>query len=143
MLRRAIGRTTLVLGHAGLAFSQTVEPPTTKATYRIEAAAQREPVNGRFTSDQLATLELVNRADASRLDRLDVLVIPGAWFPNTIRYSLFPLEYSWSAERRKLLVVDQPAQAFAAYEAGRLVRWGPISSGREPMIRCLRISVPR
>jgi len=30
-----------------------------------------------------------------------------------------------------LIVVHQPSQVFGAYEAGHLVRWGPISSGRE------------
>lgn len=31
----------------------------------------------------------------------------------------------------KALVVHQPSQTFGGYEHGRLVRWGPISSGRE------------
>ncbi len=31
----------------------------------------------------------------------------------------------------KYVVVHQPFQVFGAYESGRLVRWGPISSGRK------------
>ena len=33
-------------------------------------------------------------------------------------------------QRLKLLVVDQASQAFAAYEFGHQVRWGPVNSGR-------------
>src|SRR4029450_14166036 len=31
----------------------------------------------------------------------------------------------------KAILVHQPMQAFAAYEQGRLVRWGPVSTGRK------------
>jgi lipoprotein-anchoring transpeptidase ErfK/SrfK len=31
----------------------------------------------------------------------------------------------------KVIVVDQPAQIFGGYEYGRLVRWGPVSTGRK------------
>jgi hypothetical protein len=33
----------------------------------------------------------------------------------------------------KLLLVSLRVQAFAAYDSGRLVRWGPVSSGRKAM----------
>jgi hypothetical protein len=48
-------------------------------------------------------------------------------------YSPFPAQYQWAADRPKLLVVDQRVQAFAAYEHGTLVRWGPVSTGRQAM----------
>ena len=35
------------------------------------------------------------------------------------------------AEYPKFIVVHQPMQAFAAYESGTLVRWGPVSRGRK------------
>jgi hypothetical protein len=34
-------------------------------------------------------------------------------------------------EHPKYLVVHQPMQVFGAYEMGKLVRWGPVSSGRK------------
>ena len=36
-----------------------------------------------------------------------------------------------AAAYSKAIVAHQPAQAFAAYEQGRLVRWGPVSTGRK------------
>jgi hypothetical protein len=47
------------------------------------------------------------------------------------------------ASRSKLLVVDQRGQAFAAYEHGSLVRWGPVSSGRAPMATPADSSISR
>ena len=99
--------------------------------YRIERLAEdgRE-LDTRFTRSQLAILEKLNRANLARLRRLDQLVVPLVWHDDDLRYSPFPSRYPAAAGIPKLLVIDQPAQAFAAYEAGRLARWGPVSSGR-------------
>jgi hypothetical protein len=46
----------------------------------------------------------------------------------------FPRRYdTWRPGEPKLLVVDQAAQAFAGYERGELVRWGPVNSGRQSL----------
>jgi hypothetical protein len=41
------------------------------------------------------------------------------------------LSYPSASATPKLLIVDQPSQAFAAYEYGQQVHWGPVSSGRQ------------
>jgi hypothetical protein len=79
---------------------------------------------------QLALLEKLNRADLAHLARLPALVVPAQWHDDELQYSPFPLAYPAAAGVPKLLVVDQPGQAFGAYERGRLVRWGPVSTGR-------------
>jgi hypothetical protein len=99
--------------------------------YRIEwAADMRHDINKAFTAAQLAVLEKLNRADIAHLRRLPLLVVPDLWV-DELQYSPFPPVYPGAACLPKLLLVDLPAQAFAAYEDGRLVRWGPVSSGRE------------
>ena len=85
----------------------------------------------RFLPEQLAVLEKLNRADVPRLGRLEEVVVPAEWLDEP-QYSPFPPAYAWAAAYPKALIVHQPAQAFAAYEQGRLVRWGPISSGSQP-----------
>lgn len=79
--------------------------------------------------EQIAVVEKLNRTNASRLKRLKTIVIPATWVNDENAYSPFPQEYDWAADMPKAIVVDQAAQAFAAYEYGRLVRWGPVSSG--------------
>jgi hypothetical protein len=105
--------------------------PGTQVEYRLERLAEAgRDLGARFTVAQLAILEKLNRANAAHLPRLEHMVVPSVWHDDELQYSPFPLEYPAAARVPKLLVVDQPAQAFAAYARGRLVRWGPVSSGR-------------
>lgn len=96
--------------------------------YRIEGGPLRELAE-RFKPHELAVLEKLNRADVKHLSRLEQLVIPSEWRHES-DYSPFPAEYAAAAADPKLLIVDQASQAFAAYEFGRLVHWGPTSTGR-------------
>jgi len=112
--------------------AQAEQRPGTTVDYRIERLAETgRDLSARFTASQLAILEKLNRANIVRLGRLDQLVVPSVWHDNDLQYGPFPLQYPAAAGIPKLLVVDQPAQAFAAYAEGRLVRWGPVSSGRQ------------
>ena len=89
----------------------------------------------RFTPAQIDILEKLNRRDREHLLRADPpvpgIVVPVSWEADELAYSLFPADWAAAAEHPKYLVVHQPMQAFAAYEFGKLVRWGPISSGRK------------
>lgn len=114
------------------AITHMEQRPGTTIGYRIERPTEAgRDLSARFTASQLAILEKLNRADIVRLRQLDQLVVPSVWHDNELQYSPFPLQYPAAAGIPKLLVVDQPAQAFAAYAEGRLVRWGPVSSGRQ------------
>lgn len=116
---------------AARAIAQVDRPPGTIVEYRIERLAETgRDLYVRFTAIQLTVLEKLNRTDVVHLPRLDQLVVPSVWYADDLQYSPFPLRYPAAVPLPKLLVVDQPAQAFAAYEEGRLVRWGPVSSGR-------------
>jgi hypothetical protein len=75
-------------------------------------------------------IEKLNRTDVKHLPRLDRVVLPSAW-RSELEHSPFPATYAAAVTAPKLLVVDQPSQAFAAYEHGRLVHWGPTSTGRQ------------
>jgi len=89
----------------------------------------------RYTPDQIALLEMLNRRDKAHLLRADPptpgLLVPTAWTPDLLAYSPFPAAWPGAEPTAKAIVVSQPMQAFAAYEHGRLVRWGPVSTGRK------------
>ena len=111
--------------------AQADHRPGTQVEYDVERLAETgRNLGARFAGSQLAILEKLNRADAAHLHRLEYLVVPLVWEDDELQYSPFPLSYPAAAHRPKLLVVDQRTQAFAAYEEGRLVRWGPVSSER-------------
>jgi hypothetical protein len=107
-------------------------PPGTAIEYRVERpdATTHRYFQDAFTATQFAILEKLNRADAEHLGQLEQLVIPTTWHDER-QYSPFPLTYRTAAHTPKVLIVDLRSQAFAAYEEGRLARWGPVSSGRQ------------
>lgn len=97
--------------------------------YRIEGGPLRD-LERRFKPNELEILEKLNRADLRHLSRLPNVVTTTEW-RDELEYSPFPAVYDAAMAAPQLLIVDQPSQAFAAYEYGRLVRWGPVSTGRQ------------
>lgn len=105
-------------------------PPAARITYRIE------PVNAstftrQYPPAQVAILEKLNRRDREHLIRLKEMIVPDVWLDDELAYGLLPATWAWAEDHPKAIVVSQPAQLFGAYEFGRLVRWGPVSSGRK------------
>src|SRR6185436_13191993 len=99
--------------------------------YRLEQHTKRSAsVMKLYSPERLALLEKLNRADAPHLDRLSILVIPFPWDRDELAYSPLPETYACCSGEAKFIVIHLPGQVFGAYEQGRLVRWGPVSSGR-------------
>jgi hypothetical protein len=73
----------------------------------------------------------LNRVDAASLHRLDTLIVPEPLDTNWMDYSVFPAELPVLSEVRKMVLLAYYPEAFAAYENGRLVRWGPTSMGKK------------
>jgi hypothetical protein len=102
--------------------------PGSQVTFRLRPVP--EELSSRYSSRQIRLLEKLNRVDAERLPRLDSMVVPDRWDADEAEYSPLPRQVQELAEHGKALVVHQPLQVFGAYEGGRLVRWGPVSTGR-------------
>jgi len=119
---------------AALAAPVVAQAPTPGATasltYHVEALAAGE-LPKRFSPNQLGVLEKINRRDVEHLARLTELIVPDTWPDDELTYSPLPTVWPWAETNPKAIVVHQPAQVFGAYEYGRLVRWGPVSTGRK------------
>jgi hypothetical protein len=117
----------VLLGHT--AFAQAPAGLTIQPLARTAAE-----LASRFTPAQIDLLEKLNRRDREHLLRTDPpvpgLIVPSVWDDSPLAFSPFPTEWPAALEYPKVIVVDQPTQAFGAYESGKLVRWGPVSSGR-------------
>jgi len=83
----------------------------------------------RFTADQITLLAKLNRADSAHLAHLPLIIVPDRWEADQLRYSPMPQAVPHFSQKKKAILVDLSGQVFGAYEAGRLVRWGPVSSG--------------
>lgn len=71
----------------------------------------------------------LNRVDPKHVRDGDTLVLP-VTFGDSLALSPFPRELPAARDSAKLLLVSRRVQAFAAYDSGRLVFWGPVSTGR-------------
>ena len=114
---------------AAVAFQPAPVYAQADGRYRIEIGTGRTGLlKERFDDAQVALLEKLNRADVDHLGQLPQLVVPKAW-SDELAFSVLPLRYPSSEAWPTFLVVYLPGQLFGAYEFGRLVRWGPVSSG--------------
>ena len=76
-------------------------------------------------------VELLNRKLLPNLEIGDTLVVPTVFDTDFRAYSPFPLNYPGAADFEKLFIIEKSLQAFAAYEFGRLSRWGIVNTGSE------------
>jgi hypothetical protein len=76
----------------------------------------------------------INRVDSAHVHQGDTLIVPlvSPAPGDTLGFGLspFPLAFDAVRDTSKLLLVSRRIQAFAVYDSGRLVRWGPVSTGR-------------
>jgi len=70
----------------------------------------------------------INRLDAKNLRRGDSLVLPDTIMP-LVSYSPYPFVIEEARSVKKMIILSRLIQAFAAYENGVLIRWGPTSTG--------------
>ncbi len=112
------------------AYQAPPAPPASGAAYHLEAIDPKT-LSTRYTAQQIALLEKLNRRDLEHLLRLKEIIAPDEWLDDELSYSPLPREWAWAGQFPKALVVDQPSQVFGAYASGQLVRWGPVSTGRQ------------
>lgn len=72
----------------------------------------------------------LNRLDEKNLRYGDTLLVPDT-IAHLMSYSPFPYYLETASSIPKLLLVSRYVQAFAAYQNGVLIKWGPVSSGRK------------
>lgn len=84
-----------------------------------------------YDLEQQAIILALNRIDREHVSLLDSLIIPDTLLSDLMQYSPFPFVVPSLEEVRKIIFFSYPAQAFGAYEYGRLLHWGPTSMGRQ------------
>ncbi|WP_412061266.1 L,D-transpeptidase [Rubrivirga sp. IMCC45206] len=120
------------------------DTPVRYATYRIEHPSGNSLVARHALYEQIGEgdaalgrdrLTLGQLLGAPRIEDLrigDRLVLPArpADFDlSPIAYAPYPRAWPGAAEIEKAVVVDKTTQTWAAYDRGRLARWGPASTG--------------
>lgn len=114
-----------------------VPDPEPIDSFKIDVRYSLLPMNdsGRkafkeFSKEEQTTILALSRLDARHIAK-DTLVIPDTFAPDLRSYAPFPFYVPSLKEVHKMVFFSYPAQAFAAYENGRLVHWGPSSMGKK------------
>lgn len=76
-------------------------------------------------------VELLNRLLLHEASIGDTLVVPTEFELDFRAYSPFPRYYPGARSFEKLFIIEKSVQAWAAYEYGKLVRWGIVNTGAE------------
>lgn len=74
-------------------------------------------------------IEFINYVRVQELGVGDTLIVPSRLDLDMRAYAPFPRHYPGAAPLGKLFVIDKGVQAWAAYEDGRLERWGVVNTG--------------
>jgi hypothetical protein len=83
-----------------------------------------------FSDLERRVISDLNRIDEKKIKPVDSIVIPNPLIDKLIFYSPFPFKIKNIGGVKKILILNRKIQAFAGYEDGNLIRWGPVSSGR-------------
>ena len=74
-------------------------------------------------------LKFLNRDQLNVQRRGDSLIVPSILGLDLRAYAPVPLNYPAASTIDKLLIIDKNFQIYAAYEFGKLVRWGVVCTG--------------
>jgi hypothetical protein len=88
-------------------------------------------LNRLFGQENKPLLQLLNRSLLEDLSPGDTIIVPSHFDLDFRAYSPFPRYYPGARDIDKVVILDKSIQAFAAYEWGRLVRWGILNTGAE------------
>ena len=74
-------------------------------------------------------IELLNRQTVENTPLGDTLVVPTQYDLDFRAYSPFPRYYPGAHDIGKVFIIHKKVQAFAAYQYGKLARWGIVNTG--------------
>lgn len=94
------------------------------------------PLDSIYPMDSLSEEEIqmvlvLNRIDRKYLMSKDSIVVPDSLIADLDYYCPFPQIVDSLEKIDKIIYVSRFAQAFAVYEKGKRMKWGPVSTGKE------------
>jgi hypothetical protein len=97
--------------------------------YRLGGARDLQVLRDSVGPGAVTTILKLNRIDLAHARAGDTLLVPEDVGPE-MEYAPFPGALSALDSVPRLIAVSQRVQAFGAYEHGKLVLWGPTSTGK-------------
>ncbi len=122
------------LGKDSIIEREEIKEPEYIITYKLDSLANEKQIDSfrtRYSYEQQKLIFALNRLDPNRLKSGLNLIVPDTLFTDINKYSPFPEEFDILDSIPKVVLISQRIQGFALYEKGKLLKWGPVSSGKQ------------
>tara|TARA_R100000935_G_C2837255_1_gene168857 strand:+ start:320 stop:1276 length:957 start_codon:yes stop_codon:yes gene_type:complete len=96
----------------------------------LKTSVELDSFKNRYSESQLKVIYAINRVEANKVRVGKSIVIPDTMFNDLFNYSPFPKKLDIVSGIPKTVLISQRVQGFALYENGNLIKWGPVSSGK-------------
>ena len=106
------------------------QKPVRYVAFKVGGRQSLAELKTRFGSEGYQTILKINRIDQEHVRFGSELLIPAEQV-DLLAVSPFPSEIESVKDIPKLVLVSRKVQAFGAYESGKLVFWGPTSTGKK------------
>lgn len=116
-----------------LVIKTEIKEPEYVLTYHLDSLVNEVQIDSfeiDFSTEVKKHIFALNRLDPSRLKVGSKILIPDSLMGNFNQYSPFPKEFEVLESIPKTVLINQRTQGFGLYENGKLVKWGPVSSGK-------------
>ncbi|MDT0650282.1 L,D-transpeptidase [Autumnicola edwardsiae] len=113
---------------------EVAEVKRLQINYSIDSLLTREALDSfssRYNESQRKVVYALNRIEEYRVQPKIPIVIPDTISEDLNPYSPFPQQLEILDSIPKAVLIAQRIQGFALYESGKLVKWGPVSSGKQ------------
>ena len=103
-------------------------------TYRLDSIVSiqhRDSLLGLYAENEQRIILLLNRIEKNKIKEGSRVIIPDTLLNDLLVYSPMPHHLSELDAIPKAVLIAQRIQAFGLYENGQLIRWGPVSSGKQ------------
>ena len=87
--------------------------------------------NDKFSKEEQHLILALSRLDMKNKWRSDTLVVPDQFDATLMIYSPFPANLEVLKDVNKMVLFSYPIEAYALYEKGKLIKWGPTSLGKK------------
>src|SRR5262249_9545838 len=115
-----------------IAISNPAPPSIRYEVFKISGAKSVRELEARLGANAFAAVLRINRLDRKHIPRSGVLIVPTPTEAiDLMKLAPFPGDLDFARSLPKLILVSRRSQAFGAYANGKLVYWGPTSTGKK------------
>lgn len=121
-----------ISAHTGKSQEESPVPPLVIKYYldSLPDSKNLDTLFSMYDEDQKKVILALNRIEAARVGPGSVLLKPDTLLSDFNLYAPFPKLFPIFDSIPKTVLISQRVQAFALYEGNRLIKWGPVSSGK-------------